>query len=71
MEYPEVDGDLASKAAVAMLLGNGPSKPAKGGSVRVDNVKLPVHLALVLDGVLDLRVCQDLIIQAGPIRVHL
>ena len=60
--YLEVDGDLASKAAVSMLLGNGATKPAKSGSVSVDNVKLSVHLALILDGILDLGVCQDLII---------
>lgn len=69
--YPEVNGDLASKAAVAVLLGNGAPNPAKGCPIRVDNIKLPVHLALILDGVLNLRVSQDLIIQAGAIGMHL
>ena len=69
--YLEVNGDLASEAAVAMLLGNGAPKPAKGGPVSVDNLKLSVCLALVLDSILDLGVCQDLIIQAGAIGMHL
>lgn len=54
-----------------MLLGNGAPKPAKGGPVGVDNLKFTVYLALVLDSILDLRVCQDLIIQAGTIGMHL
>ena len=54
-----------------MLLGNGSSKPAQGSSVSVDNVKLSVHLTLVLDGILNLRICKDLIIQTRPIGVHL
>ena len=69
--YLKVNGDLASKAAVAMLLSNGTANPAQSSSVCVDNLELSVHLALILDGVLDLRVFQDLIVQARPIAVHL
>ena len=45
-----------------MYFSNGTPDPAECGSVCVDNLQLAVHLALVLDGVLDLRVCQDLVI---------
>jgi len=40
-----------------MLLGNSTANAAHSGSVCVDNLELPVHLALILDGLLDLRVC--------------
>ena len=54
-----------------MLLGNFTANPAQSSSVCVDNLELPVHLALVLDGVLDLRVCQNLIVETRAIAVHL
>ena len=54
-----------------MLLGNGAANSAQSGSVSVNNLKLSVHLALILDGILDLRVCKNLIIQTRSIGVHL
>ena len=69
--YLKVNGDLASKATVTMLLGNLPANAAQSGSVCVHNLELPVHFALILDGLLDLGICQNLIIQTSSIAVHL
>ena len=69
--YLEVNRDLACKATVAMLLGYLATNAAQSGSVCVDDLELPVHLALALDGLLDLRVCQNLIVQTSSIAVHL
>jgi hypothetical protein len=69
--YLQVKGEGASKAAVSVQSRNGSTDAAESGAVCVDNAQLPVHRALLLDGRLHLRVCQDLIIQHRPIAVHL
>jgi len=69
--YLKVNGDLACKATVAVLLGNFTANAAQSGPVCVDNLELPVHFALVLDGLLDLGICQNLIVQTRSIAVHL
>ena len=69
--YLQIKGQAAGEAAVAMQLGHGSAHTAKGGAVCVQDLVLPVYAALGLDGILDLSILQDLVIQHRPIAVHL
>ena len=69
--YLQVKREGAGKAAVAVQLGDGAAHAAEDGAVRVEDLVLPVHAALVLDGLLDLSILQDLIVQHRTVAVHL